>query len=754
LKQYQFQANKPIVPTNYFKMKTFRYLFIAAAAIILVSFKKPDPLPLYKNKSAPIESRVNDLLKRMTLDEKVMQLSQYTLGLNDNENNIDDLSKDFDPHAGSLIYFGSDPVFRNAVQKKAVEETRLGIPILFGFDIIHGCKTLYPIPLAVGCSWNTELNREACSNSAKETYLSGINWTFSPMVDVARDPRWGRVAEGYGEDPYTGAQFGASAVRGYQGQNLSAPNNIAACLKHYVAYGLVEGGRDYSFTDVSQQLLQDTYLVSFKAGVKAGASTVMSSFNDISGTPATINKYLLTDILKTQWGFKGFVVADWQAIAQLMNQGVAKDPEQAGERALNAGLDMDMLSDIYRKYIPDLLKQKKISMATVDEAVKRVLTLKFKLGLFDNPYTPVVDESQRYLQPEAKRVANQMAAESMVLLKNKDNILPILSSIKSVAIIGPMVKDSADLMGSWTGRANAKDVESINSALQNEFAGKLQLNYAHGCNFDGKDDTGFDEAINAAKNSDEVILFLGEKNSWSGENTSRSTIALPEIQERLVAAIKKTGKPLVIVLNNGRPLALRNIEPDADAILEAWQPGTIGATAITGILSGRINPSGKLDITFPLTTGQIPVYYDMHPRARLYQQGNYQDIPTEPLYWFGHGLSYTTYNYSDVKLSSTKIKKNEHLVAKVEVNNTGKMDGKEAVLWYISHPEATISRPRKELKFFEKKLIKQGEKVVYTFDLDPERDLSYPDANGKQILESGDYYLIVGSQKVKFEVTD
>jgi len=735
-------------------MKTFRYLFIAAAAIILVSFKKPDPLPLYKNKSAPIESRVNDLLKRMTLDEKVMQLSQYTLGLNDNENNIDDLSKDFDPHAGSLIYFGSDPVFRNAVQKKAVEETRLGIPILFGFDIIHGCKTLYPIPLAVGCSWNTELNREACSNSAKETYLSGINWTFSPMVDVARDPRWGRVAEGYGEDPYTGAQFGASAVRGYQGQNLSAPNNIAACLKHYVAYGLVEGGRDYSFTDVSQQLLQDTYLVSFKAGVKAGASTVMSSFNDISGTPATINKYLLTDILKTQWGFKGFVVADWQAIAQLMNQGVAKDPEQAGERALNAGLDMDMLSDIYRKYIPDLLKQKKISMATVDEAVKRVLTLKFKLGLFDNPYTPVVDESQRYLQPEAKRVANQMAAESMVLLKNKDNILPILSSIKSVAIIGPMVKDSADLMGSWTGRANAKDVESINSALQNEFAGKLQLNYAHGCNFDGKDDTGFDEAINAAKNSDEVILFLGEKNSWSGENTSRSTIALPEIQERLVAAIKKTGKPLVIVLNNGRPLALRNIEPDADAILEAWQPGTIGATAITGILSGRINPSGKLDITFPLTTGQIPVYYDMHPRARLYQQGNYQDIPTEPLYWFGHGLSYTTYNYSDVKLSSTKIKKNEHLVAKVEVNNTGKMDGKEAVLWYISHPEATISRPRKELKFFEKKLIKQGEKVVYTFDLDPERDLSYPDANGKQILESGDYYLIVGSQKVKFEVTD
>lgn len=735
-------------------MKTFYYLLTGAIVFVIVSFKKPDPLPLYKNKSASVESRVNDLLKRMTLDEKVMQLTQYTLGLNDNENNINDLSKGFDPHTGSLIYFGSDPVFRNAVQKKAVEETRLGIPILFGFDIIHGCKTLYPIPLAVGCSWNTELNREVCSNSAKESYLSGINWTFSPMVDVARDPRWGRVAEGYGEDPYTGAQFGASAVKGYQGLNLSAPNNIAACLKHYVAYGLVEGGRDYSFTDVSQQLLHDSYLVSFKAGVKAGASTIMSSFNDISGTPSTINRYLLTEVLKNQWGFKGFVVADWQAIAQLMNQGVAKDPEQAGERALNAGLDMDMLSDIYRKYLPDLLKEKKITITTIDEAVKRVLTLKFKLGLFDNPYTPVIDESRRYLQPETKKAANQMAAESMVLLKNKGNILPISSSIKSLAIIGPLVQDSTDLMGSWTGRANAKDVESINTALHTEFSGKIQLNYAHGCNFDGKDDSGFDDALNAAKNSDEVILFLGEKNGWSGENTSRSTIALPEIQERLVADIKKAGKPIIIVLNNGRPLALRDIEPNADAILEAWQPGTFGATAITGLLSGRINPSGKLDITFPLTTGQIPVYYDMHPRARLGGQGNYQDIPSEPLYWFGYGLSYTTYNYGDVKLSATKIKKTDHLIAKIEVSNTGKMDGKEAVLWYISHPEATISRPRKELKFFEKKLIKQGEKAVYTFDLEPERDLSYPDANGKQILDSGDYYLMVGSQKVKFEVTD
>jgi len=755
-------------------MKGIYTLLLAAAATVCASLTLPAPRPadagwqpahagprpkhpatgpLYKDPAAPVSARVADLLKRMTPEEKIMQLNQATLGLNDNENNINDPSGGIDPHVGSLIYFGNDPVLRNKVQKKAMEGTRLGIPILFGFDIIHGCKTLFPIPLATGCSWNTGLAGQACAVAAKETYLSGINWTFSPMIDVARDPRWGRVAEGYGEDPYTTAMFGAAAVRGYQGTRPSDSFHIAACLKHFVAYGLSEGGRDYTYTDVSPQALWETYLVPYKAGVQAGALTLMSAFNDISGVPATANQYLLTDVLKRQWGFKGLVVSDWEAVGQLMNQGVAKDPEEAGKKAMNAGLDMDMLSGIYVKYAKDLLAKGAITQGRVDDAVTRVLTVKFELGLFDHPYTPELPENQRYLQPESKAIAAQLAAESMVLLKNNHETLPIPYTANSIAVIGPMVKDSADLMGSWRGRADSKDVTSIYTALQTAFAGKATLHYAKGCDFDGTDQQGFDEAVQAAQNADEVILFLGEKNGWSGENTSRSTIALPAIQEQLAAAIKKTGKPVIIVLTNGRPLALANLEPSADAILEAWQPGTVGASAIAGILSGVINPSGKLDITFPLTTGQIPTYYDMRQSSRPHL-GQYQDIPTDPLYWFGHGLSYTTYTYGRVQLSSATVTRTGHLKAEVLVTNGGHMEGKETVLWFISHPAASISRPMKELKHFEKKLIRPDQTVVYTFDIDPARDLSFPGPDGTSRLEAGDYYLSVGDQKIRFTLTD
>ena len=736
------------------KKKNIFYFLITAFSV--VGMLHVHAQAVYKNKLASIDARVTDLLKQMTLEEKIYQISQHTLGLNDNPNNINDRSKNVNPKIGSLIYFGNDPIWRNEVQRKAIEQSRLGIPILFGFDIIHGCKTLYPIPLAVGCSWNTDLNTLACAMAAKEAFMSGINWTFSPMIDVARDPRWGRVAEGYGEDPYSNAMFAASAVQGYQGKKLGEEYSIAACLKHFVAYGLSEGGRDYTFTDVSNQTLWDTYLIPYKAGVEAGAATIMSSFNDVSGTPATANKYLLTDVLKKQWGFKGFVVSDWEAVTQLIQQGVAKNNEQAGEKALIAGLDMDMLSDIYIKHIPALLKQKKITLLQVNDAVSRILKLKFQLGLFENPYTIVVDESQRYLQPKAKLVATQLADESMVLLKNTKNILPLSSTIKSIAIIGPMVKDSANLMGSWIGRADTKDVESIYQALLKEFDSTTHFNYARGCGFDGKDETGFEEAIKTAQNSEVVVLFLGEKNGWSGENASRSTIALPAIQEKLVAALKQSGKPIIIILNNGRPLALANIEPCADAIVEAWQPGTFGAASIAGILSGRINPSGKLNITFPLTSGQIPIYYNMRQSSRP-EYGHYQDISTEktePLYWFGHGLSYTTYNYGTVQLSGAKIKKNQQLTATVEIENKGSIEGKETVLWYINKPYATVSRPQKELKFFEKKLIKKGEKITYTFVIHPAKDLSYPDASGKMILEAGEYYLFVGNQKVKFELVN
>lgn len=588
--------------------------------------------------------------------------------------------------------------------------------------------------------------------AAKEARLSGIDWTFSPMIDVSRDPRWGRVAECYGEDAYTNAIFGVATVKGYQGKSLSDPYSIAACLKHYVGYGVSEGGRDYVYTDISKQALWETYLPPYEAGVKGGVATVMSAFNDISGVPATANHYTLTEILKQRWEFGGFVVSDWNAVSQLITQGVAKNQKEAAYKAFSSGLDMDMKDNIYLKNLPDLIAEKKINMSDINKSVSRILRVKFQLGLFDRPYTPIVDESIRYLQPESKGFVQKLAAESMVLLKNQNNTLPLSSSIKNIALIGPIAKDKTNIMGAWSYNGKEVDVESIIDGCAKEFK-NTEINYAKGCDFDGNDDSGFSEAVSMAHKSDVIILCLGEKKTWSGENASRSTIALPAIQEKLMIELRKTGKPIVLVLSNGRPLELVRLEPLADAIVEAWQPGTYGGLPLAGILSGRINPSGKLAMTFPLTTGQIPIYYNMRPAARQYESmGNYQDISTEPFYWFGHGLSYTTYSYSKVKLSSEKIRKSEKLTVEVEVQNSGKMKGSETVLWYISDPVCSISRPIKELKFFEKKEIAPGEKTIFKFEIEPNRDLSYIDSNGNRFLESGDYYVLVNEQRVKFRV--
>lgn len=730
-------------------MKTIKTFLVIC--LLTVHVPQSFSQAIYKNKNAPIESRIKDLVKQMTLQEKILQLNQYTFGLNTNPNNIGKAVQDVPAGIGSLIYFSADPVLRNQLQKKAMEETRLGIPILFGFDVIHGFRTVYPISIAQACSWNPELVMQNCRVAAKESVLSGVDWTFSPMIDVARDPRWGRVSEGYGEDPYTNAVFGVASVKGYQGNNLSDPFSIAACLKHYVGYGMSEGGRDYHSSDISRQSLWETYLPPYEACVKAGAATLMSAFNDISGVPATANRYTLTEILKKQWKHDGFVVSDWDAIEQLIAQGVAKDKKEAGLKAFNAGVEMDMKDNIYFEHFKALIAEKKISMAAIDDAVSRVLRVKFRLGLFDEPYTTIVEEKQRYLQPESKALAAKLAEETMVLLKNSNNVLPLSSSVKKIALIGPMAKDKDNMIGSWSFNGKAADAESIFEGLQNEFKGNVQINYAKGCDFDGADESGFEEALSAANQSDVVVVALGELKTWSGENASRSTIALPVIQERLVAALKKSGKPIVLLLSNGRPLELVRLEPLADAILEIWQPGIAGGTPAAGILSGRINPSAKLAITFPLTTGQIPTYYNMRQSARP-TQGKYQDIPTEPLYWFGHGLSYTTYQYSNAKVSATKFKRTDKLVAEVTVKNTGKMKGKETVQWFISDPASSISRPMKELKYFEKKELNPGESVVYKFTIDPMRDLSYTDDAGKRLLEDGDFFIHVGDQKLKLEL--
>ncbi|BDU25780.1 glycoside hydrolase family 3 N-terminal domain-containing protein [Flavobacterium sp. GSB-24] len=711
-------------------------------------------VPLYKDKSVKVQERVADLVKRMTFEEKVLQLNQYTFGLNSNPNNIGPEIKKLPAGIGSLIYFSADPVLRNAVQKKAMEETRLGIPVLFGFDVIHGFRTVYPISIAQACSWNPELVKLNCAEAARESVLSGVDWTFSPMIDVARDPRWGRVSEGYGEDPYVNAVFGAASVRGYQGAKLSDPFSIAACLKHYVGYGMSEGGRDYRFSDVSPQSLWETYLPPYKACIDAGAATVMSGFNDISGVPATSNYYTLTEILKNRWKFEGFVLSDWNAVEQLTYQGVAKDKKEAAQKAFMAGVEMDMKDNIYLENFTALLAEKKITIKAIDEAVGRVLKVKFELGLFDNPYTEIIDENLRYLQPQSKQLAANLAAESMVLLKNNNNILPLKNETKKIALIGPMAKDKENIIGSWSFNGQAKDAESIFEGIANEFK-NVSVNYAKGCDFDGSDEQGFAEALSIAQQSDVIVLCLGEKKTWSGENASRSTIALPEIQEKLAQALQKTGKPIVLVLSSGRPLELARLEKTAAAVIEIWQPGIEGGTPLAGILSGRLNPSGKLAITFPLTTGQIPVYYGMRQSARPFdKQGDYQDISTQPLYNFGHGLSYTDYKYSPVESSAVKVSKKQKIKFQVIISNEGKYDGKETVLWYVSDPVASISRPLKELKFFEKKEIKSGQKTVYTYEIDPIRDLSFPDSDGKLLFEPGEFYLYANDQKIKFEVTE
>lgn len=710
---------------------------------------------VYKDKNAPVEERVKDLVSKMTLEEKILQLNQYTAGLNNNVNNIGEAVKNIPAEIGSLIYFNADPVFRNAIQKKAMEESRLGIPILFGYDVIHGFRTVYPISLGQACSWDPALVTEAAKIAAKESKLSGVDWTFSPMIDVARDGRWGRVAEGYGEDPYTNGVFGVAAVKGYQGNSLNDEYSIAACLKHFVGYGESEGGRDYRYSDISAQSLWETYLQPYEACVKAGAATLMSSFNDISGVPGSANPYTLTEILKKRWKHDGFVVSDWDAVAQLINQGVAADRKEAGYKAFMAGVEMDMTDNIYFQNLKALVEENKVPMEKIDDAVSRILRIKFRLGLFEKPYTPVVDESSRYLAAESKSVAKKLASESMVLLKNTNKTLPVNASAKRIALIGPMAADKENLLGAWSAHGDAKDVESISEGMQNEFAGKAQITITKGCDFDGTDESGFTEALAAAKNADVVLACLGEKRGWSGENASRSTIALPTIQEKLVAELKKAGKPLVLILSNGRPLELIRLEPLADAIIEMWQPGVAGGSALAEILSGKTNPSGKLSITFPLTTGQIPIYYNMRQSARpTGGQGNYQDIPTTPMYWLGHGLSYTTFTYGEARLSASKIRKNEKLTVEVEVTNSGDVAGTETVLWYINDPACSISRPMKELKYFEKKELAPGAKATFKFEIDPTRDLSYVDSDGKRFLEAGDYFVLVNNQKVKFELTE
>lgn len=698
--------------------------------------------PLYKDASAPIERRVEDLLSRMTLSEKILQLNQYTLGRNNIENNIGETVLQVPAEAGSVIYFGDDALLRNAMQKRCVEESRLGIPMIFGHDVIHGYKTIAPVPLAMAASWNPELVRESCAFAAREAAACGVDWTFSPMVDVAHDPRWGRVMEGYGEDPYLNSVFCRAAVKGYQGDDLSDPATIAACLKHFVGYAASEAGRDYVYTEISRQTLWDTYFPPFKAGVDAGACTLMSAFNNISGVPASSNHYTMTEVLKDMWGFDGFLVSDWDAIKQLTRQGVAADRKQAAALAFNAGLDMDMVDDIYREYLEQLVKERVVSERLIDDSVRRVLRIKFRLGLFEHPYTEVKPSSKIYLQADALSSARTLAQQSMVLLKNEASLLPISANVAKIALIGPHATTQKDLLGNWKGRGDYQDVVTLERGLREEFPSS-QIIVAQGCEIESADEAMLAQAVKAASEADLVVLTVGERANWSGENTSRTTIAIPQCQIDLLKAVKACGKKIIVLVASGRPNDLSQVEPLADAMVEIWMPGTTAGNAVAGILSGRYNPSGRLPITFPASTGQIPIYYNRRASARLGTQGLYKDMTSEPLYWFGYGLSYSKFEYSEPVLSQTEINADSVLKLSVDVRNSSDVDGMETVMLYVSDPVCSISRPVKELKAFQKKEIKAGETVSFEFEIDPRSDLSFVNTDGKAVLERGEYHILI-----------
>lgn len=732
--------------------KQLKLILLLLPSVLMVSSNlcaKNEGKMLYKDAKAPIEERIEDLLSRMTLKEKVMQLNQYTLGRNNIENNKGEEVKDIPAEIGSLIYFPTDPELRNRMQRHAMKDSRLGIPILFGYDAIHGFRTIFPIPLGQACSWNAELVEKACRVSAQECRMSGVDWTFSPMIDVSRDPRWGRVAEGYGEDPYANGVFAKASVKGYQGANLANGMSVAACLKHYVGYGASEAGRDYVYTEISRQTLWDTYLPPYKMGVDAGAATIMSSFNDISGVPGSANHYTLTEVLRNKWNYKGMVVSDWGTIMQLQSQGLAKDLKDAGMYAMNAGLDMDMMSHSYDAYLEALVNEGKVSLASVDEAVRRVLRVKFQLGLFENPYTPTSKSSERFLKSESMQIASQMASESMVLLKN-NGILP-LKGVGKIAVMGPMADNAHDMLGCWWGHGENKDVVKLLTGINQEFGKSAEVRYISGCDFDGDDQSDFSQAKELAKWADVVILCMGEKGSWSGENNSHAKIELPEIQQQLIEIVHKAGGKIVLALASGRPVILGSAVQASDAILEIWHPGILGGEALAGILSGRYNPSGKLAMTFPYSQGQIPIYYNRRNSARRHQ-GFYKDMTSEPLYPFGYGLSYTHFTYGVPVADKLTVSKDDHFSITIPVTNDGGMNGKEAVLWYVSVPYSSITRPCKELKFFEKKMIRKGETVNYVFDVDVERDLGYVDDQGHRFVEAGEVSILVGGQKLKIHI--
>jgi beta-glucosidase len=692
------------------------------------------------SQTTTIDQRIDDLLSRMTLDEKVGQLVQYS-GF------TDDRAADIrEGRIGSLFNVtGADNT--NRVQRIAVEESRLGIPLLFGLDVIHGFRTIFPIPLATASSWDPELVTTLEAIAAREARAAGVHWTFAPMIDIARDPRWGRIIEGAGEDPYLGSVMAAARVKGFQGDDVAATDRILACLKHYVAYGAAFGGRDYNSVDMSERSLREIYLAPFKAGVEAGAGSVMSAFNLLNGVPTTANKFTINRILRGEWGFDGLIVSDWNSVGELIIHGYAADAPDAARLALEATIDMDMMGGIYAGQLADLVRTDVIPEALLDESVRRVLRTKFMLGLFDNPYADPATETAVILRDDHVAAARDAARKSMVLLKNEGALLPLSEDIGSIAVIGPLADNQADLLGAWHTLGQPQDVVTAIAGIRDRAGPTTTITYAQGSTITEPEREGFAEAVEAARNADVALVIVGEREFETGEAASRTSLDLPGVQQDLIEAIQETGTPVVAVIMSGRPLAIPWLAENVPAILQAWQPGIQGGNALADVLWGHFNPSGKLTVSFPRSVGQVPVYYSRdntgRPPADAKFTSRYLDSPNTPLYPFGHGLSYTTFEYGDLVLSADTITQNDTLLVSATVRNTGDVAGAEVVQLYIRDLVASVVRPVKELKGFTKIYLEPGEQQTVQFTLRP-RQLGFFDQEMLWVVEPGVFNLWVG----------
>lgn len=696
----------------------------------------------YLNPNIPVDKRVEDLLSRMSLAEKIGQMCQYNAGMK----NAGQLARD--GSVGSFLNV-TDPGEIERLQHAAVRDSRLGIPILFGLDVIHGYSTIFPIPIAWASTWNPEIVRESAEVSAKEACSQGVRWTFSPMVDIARDPRWGRIAEGAGEDVYLGMAMANALVEGYQGRKLGPESRLVACAKHYVAYGAAAGGRDYNSAEVSERTLREVYLPPFKAAVDAGAGTIMSAFEDLNGVPATANSFTIRDILKGEWPFKGFVVSDWDAVTELINHGVACDSAEAVMKAVIAGVDMDMVGP-YHDHLEVLVREGKIPIEPVNDAVRRILRIKFEIGLFEHPYPDPAMAKSGLMLPEYRKVSREAAREAIVLLKNDRNILPLSRNIESIAVIGPLADSKPDMLGCWPCQGKPAPVVTLLAGIKSAASPQTKVMYAEGCGVRDTSRSGFAEAIVAAKESDVVVIAVGERAEMTGEAESRSSLDLPGVQEDLVKAIVATGKPVVEILMNGRPLSINWSAEHLPAILETWFLGTEAGNAIADVLFGNYNPSGKLPVTFPRSVGQVPIFYNhmntgRPPSAERFTS-RYTDIPWTPLFSFGYGLSYTKFGFSELNVIPDPGVKDRFLVT-VDVTNEGKRDGIETVQLYIRQDCASVARPVKQLAGFRRVELAAGETKTVSFILTP-YDLSFINAGMERVVESGPLEVMAGGSSV------